>query len=75
MEDKRQFVIDFQESLIANGDGRYDYLADRPVQYEQDECGEEFLVRGRRADGGPTQVCCVSADSLTSIAEVILKMI
>ena len=75
MENKEQFVNDFQEALIKNGDGRYDYLMDKPIRYVQDEIGEEFLTCGHYADGKPILVRCVSADSLPAIAKTMLEMI
>ena len=75
MENKDGFVKGFQLLLIENGAGRYDYLKERPVAYERDEHGEEFLVRRNPANGAVCSRRCVSANSLTAIAEDILKMI
>lgn len=59
MEDKEGFVRALSAALAEFGDGRYDWLRDRPLAYSS-RGGEEFV----HIDG--TRVC-VTGDSLRAL--------
>lgn len=60
MENKELFVQRLNEALIECGDGRYDFLADTPMVYEDCICSESVELRGAKA--------IVTGDSLTALA-------
>lgn len=60
MENKEKFVNALNDALIAYGDGRYDWLRERPLAYYTGRGGEEFVD----VDGAPV---CVTGDSLCAL--------
>lgn len=66
-EDKHAFVNDVVEALIKHGDGRYDWLMDRPIVYDKD--GGIEWVEHRRVRYN------VTGDSLTSLMSVIRHIV
>lgn len=58
-ERKAIFVTCMNTALIANGEGRYDYLKETPLTYAVDGFEEYVTCGGKRA--------CVTGDSLTAI--------
>ena len=68
MEDKRGFVNAVIEALIKCGDGRYDWLMDRQVHYEEVD-GIEYIE-------SPAHIRYnVTGDSLTSIMSTIKHIV
>ena len=59
MEDKEGFVRALSAALAEFGDGRYDWLRERPLTYLVRD-GEEFVD----VDGAPV---CVTGDSLRAL--------
>lgn len=59
-EDKELFVRRLNEALIECGAGRYDFLADTPMVYEDRAFEESVELRGAKAR--------VTGDSLTALA-------
>lgn len=60
MEDKEGFVRALSAALAEFGDGRYDWLRERPFAYYTGRGGEEFVD----IDGAPV---CVTSDSLRAL--------
>ena len=60
MEDKEGFVRALNAALVEFGDGRYDWLRERPLAYHTGRGGEEFVA----VDGAPV---CVTGDSLRAL--------
>lgn len=60
MEDKEGFVRALSAALAEFGDGRYDWLRERPFAYYTGRGGEEFVD----IDGAPV---CVTGDSLRAL--------
>lgn len=60
MEDKEGFVRALSAALAKFGDGRYDWLRERPFAYYTGRGGEEFVD----IDGAPV---CVTGDSLRAL--------
>lgn len=69
MENKVQFVSDFQEALIKNGDGRYDCLMDEPFYVNEEDYGDETVL-----EYGSSRID-ITVDSLTSIAREMTKLL
>lgn len=65
MENKELFVQRLNEALIECGDGRYDFLADTPMVYEDCIYSESVELRGAKA--------IVTGDSLTALAVEALE--
>lgn len=60
MEDKKGFVRAMSAALAEFGDGRYDWLRERPLAYYTGRDGEEFV----RIDDARV---CVTGDSLRAL--------
>ena len=59
-ENKDRFVQRLNDALVECGDGRYDYLIDAPLRYEQ-VGANELVIQG-------SKVADVTADSLAALA-------
>lgn len=66
-ENKGLFVQRLSDALVECGDGRYDYLIDAPLRYEQ--VSENELVRQG------FKVANVTGDSLAAIARDVCEWI
>lgn len=67
MENKQQFVSLLQEALIQCGDGRYDHLMDKSAHIEEHGPLTVLEYGNAKVD--------VTADSLTSLAKEVIKLI
>lgn len=68
IEDKAGFVNELQKALIRCGDGRYDFLARRPLRYGT-EGQLEWIEQGGEI------VANVTGSSLTAIARDIANVL
>lgn len=68
MENKVQFVSDFQEALIKNGDGRYDHLRNKSFFVREEGSGNKTVL-----EYGSSRID-ITVDSLTSIAREMTKL-
>jgi len=66
MEEKARFVEAVNSILVDCGEGRYDYLMERPYVYNR-EPGYEYITQSGR------DVACVTGDSLPSIMRRIAE--
>lgn len=66
-ENKGLFVQRLSDALVECGDGRYDYLIDAPLRYEQ-VGANELVLQG-------SKVANVTGDSLAAIARDVCEWI